>query len=65
MRILALSGSIRSQSTNRSLLLTAKSLAPQRIEIVLYEGIFKLPYFNPDLDDDHQPLESPIDSMHS
>jgi chromate reductase len=56
MRILALSGSIRSKSTNRSILLAAKSLAPQGVEIVLFDEIDKLPHFNPDLDHENPPI---------
>lgn len=50
MRILAISGSIRAQSTNRSLLLAMKTLASDSIDFQIYEGLASLPFFNPDLD---------------
>ena len=63
MRILALSGSIRSKSTNKLLLLATKSCAPADIEIVIYEGISDLPYFNPDLDFEGAVLPAPVQRL--
>ncbi len=56
MRILAVSGSLRSGSTNTALLLAARSLAPKSVEIKLYSRLSQLPYFNPDLDNENPPL---------
>jgi NAD(P)H-dependent FMN reductase len=50
MRILAIPGSIGSQSSNRVLLEALQSLAPGNTEIAIFDGISELPYFNPDLD---------------
>jgi chromate reductase len=50
IRILALSGSLRSASSNSILLRAAASLAPNEIQISLYQGLGDLPHFNPDLD---------------
>jgi NAD(P)H-dependent FMN reductase len=50
MRILAISGSLRSQSSNTTLLRAAAMLAPPGVEIVIYDRIGDLPHFNPDLD---------------
>jgi chromate reductase, NAD(P)H dehydrogenase (quinone) len=50
MKILAISGSLRAQSTNTILLRAAMLLAPSSINIVLYDEIDKLAAFNPDLD---------------
>ncbi len=50
MHILALSGSLRSRSSNKAVLLAAARLAPARTSITLFEGLAGLPYFNPDLD---------------
>jgi chromate reductase, NAD(P)H dehydrogenase (quinone) len=50
MRILAISGSLRAQSTNTSLLRAAAVIAPSSIEVVLYEEMETFPPFNPDLD---------------
>lgn len=49
-RVLAISGSLRSASTNTMLLRVAAELAPADVEVVLYEGVGRLPHFNPDLD---------------
>ena len=51
MRLLAISGSLSKASSNTALLRAASTLAPEGIEVVLYEGLAKLPHFNPDLDD--------------
>lgn len=51
VRILAISGSLRAASSNTALLRAAVSLAPEGVEVVLYEGLASLPHFNPDLDD--------------
>lgn len=50
-RILAISGSLRAASSNTALLRAARSLAPEGVEVVPYEGLAELPHFNPDLDD--------------
>ncbi|HEY1773854.1 MAG TPA: NADPH-dependent FMN reductase [Gammaproteobacteria bacterium] len=47
-KILAISGSIRRDSTNTALLRAAIQTAPQDVEITLYEGMGALPIFNPD-----------------
>jgi chromate reductase, NAD(P)H dehydrogenase (quinone) len=53
--ILAISGSLRSASSNSVLLRVAASLAPKEIEISIYKGLGDLPHFNPDLDGDIPP----------
>jgi chromate reductase len=55
MRILAISGSLRSTSSNTAVLRAAQTLAPPGVEIILYEGLGALPHFNPDLDGDNPP----------
>jgi len=50
MRVLAISGSLRSKSTNAALLRAAARVAPAGMEVVTYDGIGELPHFNPDLD---------------
>ena len=50
MRILAISGSLRASSSNTALLQAAAALAPQDVEVVLYDGLGDLPHFTPDLD---------------
>jgi NAD(P)H-dependent FMN reductase len=50
VRILALSGSLRADSSNARLLRTAAALAPEGMRITFYEGVRALPHFDPDLD---------------
>lgn len=51
IKLLAVSGSLRARSINKSILLAAKALAPKPVEITLYEGLGSLPLFNPDYED--------------
>jgi NAD(P)H-dependent FMN reductase len=51
IQLLALSGSLRSKSSNTELLRAAAALAPDDLTVELYDGIGELPHFNPDLDD--------------
>jgi chromate reductase len=51
MKILAISGSLRAQSTNGALLRAAAGLAPAGMTFTIYaEAMAALPAFNPDLD---------------
>ncbi|MDO8290375.1 MAG: NADPH-dependent FMN reductase [Parvibaculum sp.] len=52
---LAICGSLRRSSSNKSLLEAAALLAPDGVTISLYEGMGELPAFNPDIADDAQP----------
>lgn len=47
--ILAISGSLRAQSSNTALLERLRALAPAEIEI--YDGLADLPHFNPDVEE--------------
>src|SRR5437868_15517963 len=55
MRILAISGSLRTGSSNTILLRAAVALAPAAFEVSVYEGLATLPHFNPDLDNEAAP----------
>jgi NAD(P)H-dependent FMN reductase len=57
-RILAISGSLRSHSSNTALLEAAALVAPQGVEITVYGGVGNLPHFNPDLEDMESPTVS-------
>jgi NAD(P)H-dependent FMN reductase len=57
-RVLLLSGSLRTGSTNTALLRTARAVAPRGVTAVLYEGLAELPPFNPD--DDVEPLPAAV-----
>src|SRR5262245_38114264 len=50
-RVLAISGSLRSQSSNTTLLRAIAMLAPPVVAVSIYDGIGNLPHFNPDLDE--------------
>ena len=55
MRILAISGSLRTGSSNTMLLRAAVALAPQAFEVSVYDGLATLPHFNPDQDNEAAP----------
>ena len=48
MKILAISGSLRAASHNTALLRAAAELAPEGVEVELYQGLELLPPFNED-----------------
>ncbi|GGW46555.1 FMN reductase [Streptomyces lucensis JCM 4490] len=50
VRILALVGSLRAGSHNRQLAEAAVKLAPEGAEVVLYEGLADVPFYNEDID---------------
>lgn len=50
MNVLAISGSLRAQSSNGALLEAAVMLAPEGMRVTLYDGVGRLPHFNPDLE---------------
>lgn len=49
-KVVAISGSTREKSINRSLIGAIAILAEEVIDIIIYEGIGSLPQFNPDHD---------------
>ncbi|GAC1391740.1 MAG: hypothetical protein NVS4B11_21460 [Ktedonobacteraceae bacterium] len=61
MRILAISGSLRADSTNTTLVRATAALAPKNMEILMYDGLADLPHFTPDLDGDDPP--APVSSL--
>lgn len=50
VKLLAISGSLRTASSNTALLEAARDLAPPGLEIELWRGMAGLPHFNPDHD---------------
>ncbi len=50
MRLVAISGSLRAASLNTSVLEAAQRLVPDGVEIELFDGIGRLPFFNSDLE---------------
>ena len=49
-KLLLISGSLRGGSTNSATLRTAAALAPAGVETEIYDGMGRLPHFNPDDD---------------
>jgi len=49
-KLLAISGSLRAQSSNTAVLLAAAGLAPEGVEVKLFKGLEDLPFFNPDIE---------------
>ena len=56
-KILAISGSTKSGSTNERILHAIAHLYAPRVEFEIFTAIDRLPHFNPDLDNDHPPAE--------
>jgi chromate reductase, NAD(P)H dehydrogenase (quinone) len=55
MRILGISGSLRSASSNTAIVNAAALLTPAGMDVAVYDGLDRLPHFNPDLDTDDPP----------
>jgi NAD(P)H-dependent FMN reductase len=55
VELLAVSGSLRAASSNRTLLQAAAALAPPGVTVRLSDHLMALPHFNPDLDGDMRP----------
>jgi NAD(P)H-dependent FMN reductase len=60
VRIIALNGSLRKDSSNAALLRALQSVAPPGVEIAVYDGIASLPHFNPDLDEEGAEPPPPV-----
>jgi chromate reductase, NAD(P)H dehydrogenase (quinone) len=54
-RVLGISGSLRSASSNSALVSAAAQLAPVGVEVAIYRDLAGIPPFNPDLDTDAAP----------
>jgi chromate reductase len=55
MRVLGISGSLRAGSYNTALLQAAAELAPEGVELELYDGLHELPPYNEEHDTDVPP----------
>jgi chromate reductase len=62
-RVLLVSGSLRSRSTNTAVLRTAQAVAPAGVTATVYEDLASLPHFNPD--DDVAPLRPAVGALRS
>jgi chromate reductase len=63
--ILAISGSLRTRSSNTEVLRAAALLAPASVRITLYGGLGQLPHFNPDLDVENTEAPAPVQELRS
>ena len=61
--ILAVSGSLRAQSSNTEVLRAAALLAPSDVTITFFDGLAGLPHFNPDLDGDGASLPEEVAAL--
>jgi NAD(P)H-dependent FMN reductase len=59
-QLLTVSGSLRAESSNSSLLSAAARLAPDGAIVVPYTALAALPAFNPDLDDEGAPVPASV-----
>ena len=50
MRLLAISGSLRTDSSNSSLIRAVAALTPEGVDVHIFSSLAELPFFNPDLD---------------
>jgi chromate reductase len=57
VRVLLVTGSTRADSGTTAALVTAVAVAPGRVTAVIYDGLARLPAFNPDDDGDRVPRE--------
>jgi NAD(P)H-dependent FMN reductase len=62
-RLLLVSGSLRAGSTNTAVLRTAQVVAPPGTSATLFDGLARLPHFNPDNDTD--PLDPAVVELRS
>ena len=56
MKIIGISGSLRTASVNTALLKKATTLTPSHVELTVYDRLDSLPHFNPELDKQPPPL---------
>jgi chromate reductase len=54
-KILAISGSLRSGSSNHAILRYLKEIAPAELQYIIYDGLAQLPHFDPGLDNNTPP----------
>ena len=59
--MLLIAGSLRTRSTNSAVLRTARAIAPDGVVTIAYDGLARLPHFNPD--DDVDPLPPAVDDL--
>jgi len=63
IRVLAISGSLRSASINTAALDALARLAPDGVSVLVYRDLGKLPPFNPDDDVEDEPKPEPVETF--
>jgi NAD(P)H-dependent FMN reductase len=63
VRLLAISGSLRRESTNTAALEALARLAPEGVKVLVYRELVKLPPFNPDDDVEDGPKPEPVNTL--
>jgi chromate reductase, NAD(P)H dehydrogenase (quinone) len=56
-KILALCGSTRKNSTNLNLIKAIVDLTKEKFDFTIFEGLTKIPHFNPDIDTENPPTQ--------
>src|SRR2546430_2182264 len=60
LNMLAISGSLRAASTNSALVSALARNAPTGCRLTVYDGLGRLPIFNPDDEGERTPLEASV-----
>ena len=60
-RLLLVSGSLRAASTNSAVVRTAAAVAPPGVHTLIFDGLARLPHFNPD--EDITPLDPSVEKL--
>jgi chromate reductase, NAD(P)H dehydrogenase (quinone) len=60
VKVVAISGSLRGESSNGGLLRAVQRTAPSGLEVFLYDGLAALPHFNPDNDLEGAPADPAV-----
>jgi chromate reductase len=60
MRILVISGSLRAESFNTALANAARELAPDGVEVEVYDGLGLVPHYDQDLDQEAVATPGPV-----
>ena len=63
MRVLAISGSLRKNSTNTAALAALARLAPEGVRVLVYRDLARLPPFNPDDDVEGGPVPEAVGKL--
>lgn len=60
MHILAISGSLRAESYNTALARAARELAPDGVDVEIYDGLGLIPHYDQDLDQEEVETPAPV-----